>query len=207
MADAFSVDDATEQTVKDAFMRDLACQTGARGSLALLGRWLPTPIGSMLAVGDERRVYMLSFLDKSSLPRKVGVLRKKLGATLDMGETEALRSIERELAEYFAGRRRVFETPLRLVGTAFQTSVWETLREFPFGRTIAYAELAERIGKPAAFRAVAQANALNPAAIAVPCHRVVNSTGDSGGYNAGMERKRRLLAFEGKQLAEDAGMR
>ncbi|MDT3397472.1 methylated-DNA--[protein]-cysteine S-methyltransferase [Streptomyces sp. B1866] len=101
-----------------------------------------------------------------------------------------------QLGEYFDGRRHSFDLPLRLLGTPFQQTVWAALREIPYGRTVSYGELADRIGRPTAARAVGLANGRNPVGIVVPCHRVVGSTGDLTGYGGGLDRKRRLLDFE-----------
>jgi methylated-DNA-[protein]-cysteine S-methyltransferase len=102
----------------------------------------------------------------------------------------------RQLEEYFDGRRTVFDLPLALTGTAFQQRVWAALCEIPFGETVSYGDLAERIGRPTAARAVGLANGKNPVGIIVPCHRVVGSSGDLTGYGGGLHRKRHLLAFE-----------
>ncbi|HKN52835.1 MAG TPA: methylated-DNA--[protein]-cysteine S-methyltransferase [Amycolatopsis sp.] len=103
---------------------------------------------------------------------------------------------ETELKEYFAGQRREFEVPLAFAGTPFQRLVWTALREIPYGETMSYGELAERLGKPSAARAVGLANGKNPIGIIVPCHRVVGSNGSLTGYGGGLERKRYLLDFE-----------
>jgi methylated-DNA-[protein]-cysteine S-methyltransferase len=103
---------------------------------------------------------------------------------------------EAELKEYWAGERRVFEVPLGFVGTPFQRLVWSALREIPYGSTTSYGELADRLGRPAASRAVGLANGKNPVGIIVPCHRVVGSNGSLTGYGGGLERKRYLLHFE-----------
>lgn len=100
--------------------------------------------------------------------------------------------------------RQTFETPLALSGTVFQERVWQALREIPYGETATYADLATSIGKPAAFRAVAQANAQNPVDIFVPGHRVVNTGGEIGGYNAGVDRKKWLLEFEQGNRAKNS---
>lgn len=102
----------------------------------------------------------------------------------------------RQLTAYFAGERTGFDLPLRLEGTPFQRRVWEELRRIPYGRTVSYGELAERLGAPGAARAVGLANGKNPVGIIVPCHRVVGAGGDLTGYGGGLERKRRLLAHE-----------
>lgn len=103
----------------------------------------------------------------------------------------------KQLREYFQGWRRDFDIPLAPEGTTFQRRVWEELRRIPCGATISYAELARRIGDPRAVRAVARANALNPIAILIPCHRVIGSDGTLTGYAGGLERKARLLKLEG----------
>ncbi len=103
----------------------------------------------------------------------------------------------RQLNEYFAGTRRVFDLPLRPRGTPFQTRVWTALADIPFGDTISYGELARRVGNPAASRAVGLANGRNPLSILVPCHRVIGANGTLTGYGGGLERKRWLLTHEG----------
>ncbi|MFB9834840.1 methylated-DNA--[protein]-cysteine S-methyltransferase [Actinoallomurus acaciae] len=102
----------------------------------------------------------------------------------------------RQLEEYFAGRRTRFDLPLAPVGTPFQRQVWEALRAIPYGRTVSYGQLADRLGRPAAARAVGLANGHNPIGIIVPCHRVVGANGDLTGYGGGLDRKRHLLDFE-----------
>jgi methylated-DNA-[protein]-cysteine S-methyltransferase len=103
----------------------------------------------------------------------------------------------RQLTEYFAGDRREFDLPLHFRGTAFQTRVWRELVEIPYGHTWSYGELAKRIDKPSASRAVGLANGRNPISILVPCHRVIGADGSLTGYGGGLERKRWLLAHEG----------
>ncbi|MGB6161051.1 MAG: methylated-DNA--[protein]-cysteine S-methyltransferase [Pseudonocardiaceae bacterium] len=106
----------------------------------------------------------------------------------------------RQLAEYFAGHRTEFDLPIALIGTPFQRTVWAALREIPYGETTTYGQLADRIGRPSATRAVGLANGRNPICIIVPCHRVVGATGDLTGYGGGLERKRHLLDFERHSL-------
>ncbi|GAA1262190.1 methylated-DNA--[protein]-cysteine S-methyltransferase [Saccharothrix xinjiangensis] len=104
--------------------------------------------------------------------------------------------VTEQLAEYFAGERKVFDLELDLIGTPFQRTVWQALREIPYGETVSYGELAAALGRPSAARAVGLANGKNPVGIVVPCHRVVGSTGDLTGYGGGLARKRQLLDFE-----------
>ena len=101
-----------------------------------------------------------------------------------------------QLAEYFDGARTEFDLPLRLDGTEFQKTVWAGLRDIPYGETCSYGQLAERLGRRTASRAVGLANGKNPISIIVPCHRVVGSSGSLIGYGGGLGRKQHLLALE-----------
>jgi methylated-DNA-[protein]-cysteine S-methyltransferase len=101
-----------------------------------------------------------------------------------------------QVRAYFTGARTEFDLPLTLIGTPFQQRVWRALREIPYGQTITYGQLADRIGQPAAARAVGLANGRNPIGIIVPCHRVVGADGGLTGYGGGLARKQYLLAFE-----------
>lgn len=114
-----------------------------------------------------------------------------------------LRAAARELREYFAGRRSTFGLPLAPQGTAFQKRVWRAISEVPPGRTASYRDLARRIGRPTAVRAVGAAVGRNPLSVVVPCHRIVGADGTLTGYAGGVERKRALLALEG--VAVDPG--
>jgi len=109
-----------------------------------------------------------------------------------------LRAAERQLREYFDGARREFDLPLDLRGTPFQLQVWRALTQIPYGETRTYAQIASQIGHPKATRAVGSANGRNPVPIIVPCHRVIATGGGLGGYSAGLDFKRRLLALESR---------
>jgi methylated-DNA-[protein]-cysteine S-methyltransferase len=102
-----------------------------------------------------------------------------------------------QLDEYFAGKRTEFDVPLDLAGTDFQRSVWQELSAIPFGKSVSYAQHAQKLGNPKALRAVGSAIGKNPVSIIVPCHRVIGSSGDITGYAGGLERKRFLLGLEG----------
>lgn len=194
-----------EAMVREAFDATRRIQHGKDFSRTLMADWHSTPIGPVLLAGDDAALYFLGFIENASLIRKAALVQKNLGAWLKLGESASVLSAKRELDEYFAGTRRGFDTPVALTGTAFQKRVWEELRRIPFGGTSTYAELAAAIGRPAAFRAVAQANAQNLVAIMLPCHRVINASGDTGGYDGGIERKRWLLGFEKGILEREAG--
>jgi methylated-DNA-[protein]-cysteine S-methyltransferase len=103
---------------------------------------------------------------------------------------------ERQLNEYFAGRRKTFSLKLDFAGTQFQRKVWQALLEIPFGQTRSYGEIAKRIGSPAAMRAVGAANGRNPISIVAPCHRVIGAAGKLTGFAGGLDAKAHLLALE-----------
>jgi methylated-DNA-[protein]-cysteine S-methyltransferase len=113
-----------------------------------------------------------------------------------MRDDDAFDDVRGALSEYFSGRRVTFELPLDLRGTEFQTSVWRALLDIPFGQTTTYGELARRLGKPAAARAVGAANGANPIPIVIPCHRVIGSHGALVGFGGGLPVKRWLLEHE-----------
>jgi methylated-DNA-[protein]-cysteine S-methyltransferase len=104
--------------------------------------------------------------------------------------------VARQLEEFFAGKRRTFDFPLAPKGTEFQKRVWAELVKIPFGETISYGELATRMGNPNASRAVGRANATNPIALIVPCHRVIGANGKLTGYAGGLDLKDKLLTWE-----------
>ncbi len=113
-----------------------------------------------------------------------------------MGRSKWLIQAKKELGEYFEGRRRKFDVALDLRGTAFQLKVWRELARIPYGKTLSYTDLALKIGREGAVRAVGSANARNPLSIIVPCHRVVSRSGGMTGYSAGVKVKARLLLLE-----------
>lgn len=123
-------------------------------------------------------------------------LKRMLKAELQEGTTDVIERAEKQLDEYFAGRRREFDVPLLFVGTDFQTRVWRELLKIPFGATISYGEMARRMGCPKSVRAVANANGANAISIFAPCHRVIGSDNSLTGYGGGLDAKRTLLERE-----------
>jgi len=117
------------------------------------------------------------------------------------GATGVLDVATEQLEEYFAGRRTEFSVPVAMAGTPFQQWVWEELRRVGFGTTVSYGELAARMGRSGAARAVGHANARNPVAVIVPCHRVVGASGALTGYRGGLAVKRLLLDLEARQVS------
>ena len=155
---------------------------------------MATPVGPMLAVTSATALYLLEFLTRRNLDAELAALLRT--AEIVPGRTAVGVALERELGDYFAGRSAVFETPLEFPGTDFQRGVWAQLMTIAAGETWSYGKLANAVGQPTAARAVASANAANQFAIVVPCHRVIASTGELGGYAGGVQRKRWLLEHE-----------
>jgi methylated-DNA-[protein]-cysteine S-methyltransferase len=148
---------------------------------------IDSPLGSLFLRGEEDSITGL-FLPDHKRWRGPDPAWQRSDA--------AFTAARRQLAEYFAGERQEFDLPLRPEGTAFQQKVWHELRQIPFGTTITYAELARRIGQPAAARAVGHANGRNPISIIVPCHRVIGAGGSLTGYAGGVAKKQWLLDWE-----------
>ena len=151
---------------------------------------VPSPVGRLTLVASDDG--LAAILWENDPPRRVRL-------TLDAEDTRhpVLVEAERQLEEYFAGRRTQFTLPLDMSGTAFQRDVWKALLTIPFGETRSYAQIARQIGNPTAVRAVGAANGKNPLSIVAPCHRVIGSTGALTGFAGGLEVKARLLAMEG----------
>jgi AraC family transcriptional regulator of adaptative response/methylated-DNA-[protein]-cysteine methyltransferase len=182
---------------RDAFSRIMGTAPGLLSNGHVLkASWLDTPFGPMVAVADEIGLYLLEFVDRRGLEREIERLRLKTKLAIIPGKTEAIRLIENELIQYFKGTLQEFKTPLLLLGSPFQKRVWDELKKIPFGETRSYSQIALAISRPSAFRAVAQANGANQIAIVIPCHRVINSNGDLGGYGGGIARKKWLLDHE-----------
>lgn len=123
-------------------------------------------------------------------------LKRELRVEFEEGSSEVIEDAEMQLNEYFAGKRMKFDVPLTFTGTEFQKKVWHELLKIPYGMTISYGELARKIGKPKAVRAVANANGANPISIFAPCHRVIGSDHSLTGYRGGLTTKRELLKIE-----------
>jgi methylated-DNA-[protein]-cysteine S-methyltransferase len=152
---------------------------------------IPSPIGKLkLVASDEALVAVL--MEKERLGRV------KLTKSVHSSDHRILIQAEQQLKEYFDGKRKIFDLPLKPLGTAFQIKVWHALRKIPFGVTKSYGELAKTIGCPKSSRAVGNANSRNPISIIVPCHRVIGTNGRLTGFAGGLDVKEKLLRFEGK---------
>jgi methylated-DNA-[protein]-cysteine S-methyltransferase len=150
---------------------------------------IDSPVGPLLLAADDDGLRLVEF-ESPKHPAKVG-------ADWQPGGNAVLAETSRQLGEYFAGTRRDFDLPLAPQGTEFQRSVWWKLAGIPYGETISYAQLASRVGKPSATRAVGAANGRNPLPIVLPCHRVIGADGSLTGFGGGLPTKQFLLALEG----------
>jgi AraC family transcriptional regulator of adaptative response/methylated-DNA-[protein]-cysteine methyltransferase len=138
----------------------------------------------------------LEFTDRPMLPTQLEVLEHRLGRPVVAGRHPHVDRLQAELDEYFAKRRTSFEVPVVAPGSPFQERTWAQLRSIPLGETLSYEQLAERVGRPGAQRAVGTANGANRVALVIPCHRVVRKSGETGNYGGGRWRKAWLLAHE-----------
>ena len=155
-----------------------------------------TPVGGLLAaVNEDRALIFLQFTKGTS---RAQLERDLVTRGYEVAPNKShCREVERQVREYFRGRRREFDLELRPPGTAFQCKVWKELAKVPFGETISYGRLARLVRRPQAVRAVGRCNALNPIVIVLPCHRVIGSNGGLTGYGGGLPVKRQLLELEG----------
>lgn len=154
-----------------------------------------SPVGEIFAAVNETgalvRLDFLTHKDRAAYLERVGPVQ---------WDAPALAEVERQVAEYFAKRRRDFDLPLAPQGTGFQLRVWAELVRIPYGHTLTYGELAERIGNRNGSRAVGAANGANPIGLVVPCHRVIGADGSLTGYGGGLPIKEALLQHEGARL-------
>jgi AraC family transcriptional regulator of adaptative response/methylated-DNA-[protein]-cysteine methyltransferase len=158
--------------------------------------WFDTPMGPMVAGAVQAGLCLLEFTDRRMLETELKMLRKYFRTVTVPGETAHHVSLKKELESYFSKTLRVFKTKTIRFGTTFEERVWEQLDRIPYGTTISYEELAQRVGRPGAVRAVGRANGMNKLGIVVPCHRVIRKNGDLAGYGGGIWRKRLLLDLE-----------
>ncbi len=152
-----------------------------------------TPVGDLYTAVNERGAVVRLLFAKEG---RMAALESGLEGTI-VRDAARCRHVVDQIEEYFSGERRAFDLEVDLDGTEFQKSVWKNLLEIPFGQTRSYRQLAERLGKPTATRAVGRANATNPVSIVVPCHRVIGADGSLTGFGGGIDVKRFLLELEG----------
>ena len=167
---------------------------------AILTMLYKSPCGDLLLGSCEGSLCLCDWASKPKRANTDAMIRRFSGAEYMSMPSDVTLLAAQQLDEYFSGRRRCFEVPLRMFGTEFQRRVWQAIWEVPFGNTISYGGLAERVGDIRAVRAVAAAVGANPVSIFVPCHRIVGRDGALVGYAGGLEAKRRLLELEGAAL-------
>ena len=156
--------------------------------MTILTTVIDSPVGLLCVAADDDGLCAIEFPDNRHPVKHDGWCD---------GDNIVLREARRQLDEYFAGKRRRFALPLSPHGTEFQRAVWAALETISYGETISYAQLAARIGKPAAVRAVGAANGRNPLPIVLPCHRVIGADGSLTGFGGGLPTKQFLLKLEG----------
>jgi methylated-DNA-[protein]-cysteine S-methyltransferase len=159
--------------------------------MSLSYKFVDSPIGKLRLVASDHG--LVAILWEKDNPRRV-----RLEDLVENGRHPTIVQTARELKEYFAGKRRVFNVPLDMRGAPFQKQVWEALLGIPFGETRTYGQLAVQLGNPRATRAVGAANGRNPVAIIAPCHRVIGFSGKLTGFAGGLDAKAHLLNLEGR---------
>ena len=152
-------------------------------------QYIDSPVEPLLLAADDQGLRLIEFHTPRHPMARL--------ASWSEGDNAALQATRAQLLEYFSGKRTVFDLPLAPQGTPFQQEVWFALAAIPYGRTISYAQLAHRVGRPAAMRAVGAANGRNPLPIVLPCHRVIGADGSLTGFGGGLPTKQFLLELEG----------
>ncbi len=155
-----------------------------------------TPIAELVLVSTGSALCMCNWSHKKTRERVDNRLKKYFNAEYEEAEDDILRETQKQLEEYFCGERKGFDLPLAFAGTEFQLGVWRELQTIPFAQTASYQDLAYRLKKPKAVRAVANANGANALSIIVPCHRIIGSNGSLTGYAGGLDIKEFLLNHE-----------
>lgn len=161
---------------------------------------IQTPLGAMIAIADEKGLFLLEFEDQKNLERKMKALIAKTNTEIRYESNTIINLISQELYHYFAGTLKSFTTPIHVIGTPFQCKTWHFLSTISYATLYTYAQQAAMIGNKKACRAVAHANSNNTLAIIIPCHRIIGSNGKLGGYAGGLDRKQWLIAHEQQNL-------
>ncbi len=187
----------SESGFREAFVRLFGEPPGfAAKRLCLLAERIETPLGTMVAIGDDKGLRLLEFTDRRALEREVPILRRRLNASVVPGSHRYLDQVRRELGEYFSGRNLEFSVPVAPVGSDFQLRTWKVLQSIPVAETRSYGWMAEQLRAPGGQRAVGRANGTNMMSIVIPCHRVIRADGTLCGYGGGLWRKKWLLDHE-----------
>jgi methylated-DNA-[protein]-cysteine S-methyltransferase len=155
---------------------------------------LNSPIGTLYLASSDQGVLCIGLSGKENFLKE---LKKQIPGMELKENISKNKLLIKQLKEYFSGARKEFDLPLYMMGTEFHKLVWRQLCQVPFGQTASYKEIAEKIGRPKAMRAVGQANHRNPIPIIIPCHRIIGANGHLVGFGGGLDMKRFLLSHEG----------
>lgn len=193
------------ETVFNKILKDFAYH-GDQYKTKLIATTIDTPIGELIAVSNEKSIYLLQVLKEEFSYAHLKRFTDKTKSHITQGRSRPIDLLEQELKDYFNGTLEVFTTPIEMHGTDFQIQVWKQLRNIPFGKQISYAQLADNVksvrpkssSAMAPVRAVGTANGANRILLLIPCHRVINKSGKMGGFSCGIERKEWLLKHEGQ---------
>jgi methylated-DNA-[protein]-cysteine S-methyltransferase len=175
------------------YFRNSPLKFNMKKTTTTLCRRYSSPCGELILGSTEGKLCLCNWVGNEKCERR---LVRLLGAHFEQGSCEVTDEAARQLDEYFAGRRTEFSVPLLVAGSDFQKDVWNALGEIPYGATLSYGALAERLGASRAVRAVAGACGANAISIFLPCHRVIGSAGSLGGYAGGLPAKQTLLELE-----------
>lgn len=162
----------------------------------IITKTIHTPLGDMLAGVLNDELCLLEFDSPSRIKLQQTRLQKLFDAAFNPGEHELFKKVDNQLHQYFNGNRMQFDLPVNINGSEFPMSVWHTLKEIPYGKTVSYGDLAARLGDKNKVRAVGKANGANRIAIIIPCHRVIGADGSLIGYAGELWRKQKLLNLE-----------
>lgn len=162
----------------------------------LVFKEVKTPIGEMVFGSSEKGLCLLDFKYRKSISRILKRITKYFGHDMIHGTTPFIELAETELSQYLQGNLTIFSVPLDIRGSAFQLKVWDALLNVKYGKIVSYLDIAKKIGRPEAVRAVANANGQNGIAVIIPCHRVIGSDGSLTGYGGGVTIKKRSLQIE-----------
>ncbi len=199
-----SVDDAvfsngyeSQSGFRDAFGKTFGTPPGkSHETRCILTSLVETPLGPIIVGATDEGICLVEFCDRRMLEFQIAKLRQYFRCPILPGINAHLTHVKRELAEYFEGRLKKFTVSMVVPGSEFQQNVWRHLQKIPYGKTISYETLAGQVGIPKASRAVGTANGMNRIAIVIPCHRVVNKSGELGGYGGGLWRKQWMIDME-----------
>jgi methylated-DNA-[protein]-cysteine S-methyltransferase len=182
----------------EAILRSLKMTAKNGREKPLVYKTMKSPLGNLKLVGSDSG--LAAILWENDSPQRV-----RLNVVSEDRKHPVLVETERQLDEYFAGKRKKFSVKLDFVGTEFQNKVWQALLAIPFGQTKTYGQIAKELGNAKAMRAVGAANGKNPISIIAPCHRVIGSTGKLTGFAGGLKAKAHLLELEGVREAQETG--